>query len=66
MIIILSSCGLFSEEEDELKPTELMDFKPSLSIKKLWSAEVGQGSEFLLLSLMFFTTFNDLKDLGLF
>jgi len=52
MIIILSSCSLFSEDDDELKPTELMDFKPSLPIKKLWSAEVGQGSEFLLLSLM--------------
>jgi len=50
MVSWLSGCGLFGEEEED-KPAELIDFKPSLRIKQVWSAGVGGDSEFLRLAL---------------
>jgi outer membrane protein assembly factor BamB len=48
----LSGCGLFGDKDDEeLLPTKLLDFDQTLEIKKIWSSKVGDGSEFLRLSL---------------
>lgn len=48
---LVASCGLFSDKDDELEPKELVDFKPSIKVKRLWSAKVGKESEFLRVAL---------------
>ena len=49
---LVSGCGLFGGKEDEeLQPTELLDFDETLPVRRLWSTRVGKGSEFLRLSL---------------
>lgn len=48
---LLSGCGLFGGDDDELKPTELLDFKETLKVKRVWSVKVGDGTEFLRIAL---------------
>ncbi len=51
-VLLLSSCGIFGEKEDEdLIPKELVKIENSLDIKRLWSVKLGAGSEFLLTGL---------------
>lgn len=49
--LLLSSCGLFSDKDEELEPKELVNFKQTLKIKRVWSAKVGGDSEFLRVAL---------------
>jgi len=49
--MLVASCGLFGDKDEELKPMELVKFKPTLKIKKIWSANVGGDAEFLRLGL---------------
>ena len=49
--LLLASCGLFGDKEEELEPKELVDIKSTLKIKRLWSVKVGGASEFLLVGL---------------
>jgi outer membrane protein assembly factor BamB len=49
--LVLASCGIFSDDEDELEPKELLKLESKLKIKRLWSTKVGGGSEFLLVGL---------------
>ncbi|MGI9234644.1 MAG: outer membrane protein assembly factor BamB [Woeseiaceae bacterium] len=48
---LLASCGLFGDKEEELEPKELVDFKQTLKIKRVWSAKVGGDAEFLRVAL---------------
>jgi outer membrane protein assembly factor BamB len=48
---LIAACGLFGGDDDVLPPKELTKFKATLPIKKVWSAKVGKGSEFLRVSL---------------
>lgn len=48
---LLPGCGIFGGDDDELKPAELIDFEPTLPVRRAWSAKVGKGSEFLRLAL---------------
>lgn len=48
----LASCGIFGGKDDELPPAELLKFKATLDVKRIWSARVGKGTEALRLSLM--------------
>jgi outer membrane protein assembly factor BamB len=49
---VLSACSLFGGDDDEkLEPTELLDFDQTMDVQKIWSDKVGDGSEFLRLSL---------------
>lgn len=51
--LLLSGCGLFGGEDDEeLEPTELLDFEETLPVKRVWSTKVGKGTEFLRLALL--------------
>jgi len=50
-MMLLTACGIFGDKEEELEPKELVDFKQTLKIKRLWSAKVGAESEFLRLAL---------------
>ena len=49
--LLLSSCGIFGDKDEELEPTELVDFETKLKVKRVWSTKVGGSSEFLLVGL---------------
>lgn len=49
--MLLSSCGLFGDKDEEAEPKELVKFESTLKIKKLWSTKVGGKSEYLLVGL---------------
>jgi len=49
--LVLASCSLFGDKEEELEPKELVKLQSTLKIKRLWSTKVGGDSEFLLVGL---------------
>ena len=49
--LLLGSCGIFSDEDEELEPKKLVNFKQTLKLKRLWSAKVGGEAEFLRVAL---------------
>lgn len=49
--LLLSSCGIFGDKDEEAEPKELVKFQNKLKIKKLWNTKVGGDSEFLLVGL---------------
>ncbi len=49
--MLLASCGLFGDKDEELEPKKLVDFQSTLKIKRLWSTKIGGASEFLLVGL---------------
>lgn len=51
VILGLSACGLFGDDDEELEPAELIEFQTKVPIKKLWSAKVGDDAEFLRVAL---------------
>lgn len=51
MAAFISSCGLFGGDEIEDPPAELVKFKSTIKVKKMWSANVGDGAEHLRLAL---------------
>jgi outer membrane protein assembly factor BamB len=51
-VLVLTGCGVFGSKEKELPPTELVKFKQTLDLKKVWTANLGKGSELLRLSLI--------------
>ena len=49
--VTLSACGLFGEKDKSLEPVKLTKIKTTLKVKKLWSANLGGGAEFLRVAL---------------
>jgi outer membrane protein assembly factor BamB len=49
--ILVASCGMFGDKDEELKPMELVKLDQTLKIRKIWSASVGSNAEFLRLGL---------------
>ena len=49
--MLVASCGVFGDKDDELEPMELVKFTQTVKIKKIWSAKVGGDAEFLRLGL---------------
>ena len=49
--MLLSSCGIFGDKDEEAEPKKLVKFESKLKIKKLWSIKVGGKSEYLLVGL---------------
>ena len=48
----LAACSLFGDDKNpDLEPAELIKFKPTIEIKRLWKADLGDGAEFLRLAL---------------
>jgi len=47
----LSACSLFSDKDENLEPVKLTKIKTTLKVKRLWSANLGGGSEFLRVAL---------------
>ena len=48
---LLVSCGIFGDKDEELEPKELVDFRQTLKLKRLWTVSVGGESEFLRVAL---------------
>jgi outer membrane protein assembly factor BamB len=49
---LVAACGIFGDKDDkDLEPMELVNFKQTLKIRKVWSAKVGGDAEFLRLGL---------------
>ena len=48
---LLTGCGIFGDDDEELEPMELVDFDESLNVKRLWSAKLGGESEYLRVAL---------------
>ena len=50
--LLISGCGIFGGDDDEeLQPTELLDFAEELDVRRLWSTKLGAGTEFLRIAL---------------
>jgi outer membrane protein assembly factor BamB len=49
--LALSACGLFGDDDEELKPAELIDFKTKVPVKRLWKTKIGADAEFLRVAL---------------
>ncbi len=49
--LLLSACGLFGDDDEELKPAELIDFETKVPIKRLWKSNIGADAEFLRVAL---------------
>lgn len=49
--MLLASCGIFGDKDKGLEPKELVKFKQTLKVKRLWSAKLGDEAEFLRVSL---------------
>lgn len=48
---LLVSCGIFGDKDEDLEPKELVDFRQTLKLKRLWTVSVGGESEFLRVAL---------------
>jgi outer membrane protein assembly factor BamB len=48
---MLSACGLFGDDDEELEPAELIDFETKVKVKRLWTTSVGSDAEFLRVAL---------------
>lgn len=42
---LLTGCGVFGGDDEEVGPAPLVEFTPSLDVRELWSASVGSKSE---------------------
>ncbi|MBM4197559.1 MAG: outer membrane protein assembly factor BamB [Gammaproteobacteria bacterium] len=50
--LAVAGCSWFGgEEKEERQPAELVEFEPTLQLRELWSASVGDGNETLRLAL---------------
>jgi outer membrane protein assembly factor BamB len=47
--LAMSACS--KDDEIELEPAKLVDIQTTIDIKKLWSAKLGEGAEFLRVNL---------------
>ncbi|WP_459614594.1 outer membrane protein assembly factor BamB [Bordetella sp. 2513F-2] len=43
-LFALAGCSLFSGDDDRYAPAELTEYAPGMSVRVLWTAEVGSGS----------------------
>ena len=52
LALLNAGCSVFDRDKEEIDPpAELVDFKPTIRVKKVWSAGLGDDSEFLRLAL---------------
>ena len=49
--MLLASCSLFQDKEKELAPKELVKFDQTIKVKRIWSAKLGDDSDFLRVAL---------------
>ena len=51
LALLTSGCGLFGGDKDDNPPADLVKFKPTIKVKKVWSAGLGDDSRHLRLAL---------------
>ncbi len=51
LVLPNAGCSVFGGDDDEPQPADLVKFKPTIRIKKVWSASLGGDSESLRLAL---------------
>jgi len=49
--MLIASCGLFGDKEEELEPMKLVKITESVKIKQIWTSKLGGASDFLLVAL---------------
>ncbi len=49
--MLLASCGIFGDKDEELEPKELVDFDSTIKVKRLWTSKIGGKSDYLLVGL---------------
>ncbi len=49
--MLLASCSLFQDKDEELEPKKLVKFDQSIKVKQIWSAKLGGDSDFLRVAL---------------
>lgn len=49
--MLLTSCGMFSDKDEDLEPKELSKLQNSLNVKRLWSTKLGGAAEYLMVGL---------------
>jgi outer membrane protein assembly factor BamB len=49
--LLVGGCGLFSDKDDELEPAKLVDIDETIEVRKIWSAKLGDSTDFLRLAL---------------
>ena len=49
--MLLASCSIFQDKDEELEPKKLVKFDQSIKIKQIWSAKLGGDSDFLRVAL---------------
>ncbi len=42
-VALLSGCGIFSRDDHQLTPAELVEFTPTMEVERLWSTNTGRG-----------------------
>ncbi|MFM8463934.1 MAG: outer membrane protein assembly factor BamB, partial [Burkholderiaceae bacterium] len=48
LVVVLASCSMFSGKKARIEPAPLVEFKPSLTVRTLWRADIGAaGTPFL-------------------
>ena len=48
---LVSGCGLFGDDDEELEPAELIDFETKVPIKRAWKTNIGADADFLRVAL---------------
>ena len=51
-ILIINGCSFFQDKDEEILPAELIKFDEKVDIQQVWKTKIGEGSEFLHLSLL--------------
>ncbi len=49
--LLLSACSLFGSKDNSIPPSPLPEFKPAFRVDRVWSHDVGSGSDHLGLKL---------------
>lgn len=49
--LAIPACGIFGDEDETLEPAELLDFRATVSVQRLWSVDLGGDAEYLRLAL---------------
>lgn len=42
-VVLLAGCGIFSRDDGQIAPAELVEFTPTLEVEQLWSVSTGRG-----------------------
>lgn len=49
--LLVGACSLFSDKDESLEPVELVDIDETIEVRKIWSARLGDSTDFLRLAL---------------